>query len=280
MLRTAGATILYNPNEEVITNILTYLDQIELLYIVDNSETIGLIPNKLKDYSKIKFVDNFGNIGIAAALNKAANQAIEDNYDILLTMDQDSRVSENLVEEMIKQFERNDKIGILSPFVIHKNNPLRPPTQELESITVAITSGCTIRLSMYKEIGGFDEKLFIDYVDIDYSLRMLSRGYKIFQLNNTSIYHKLGDIKKRKFLFKIFFPTNHPPVRIYYRTRNRFWVYKRYKELFPEFIKQDKRNFLKELVKILLFEKEKLNKYYMVLLGYRHCRKNRFGKFN
>jgi len=279
MLKTAGVTILYNPNEEVITNILTYLDQIELLYIVDNSETKGLITDKLKDYTKIKFIDNFENIGIAAALNKAANQAIEDNYDILLTMDQDSRVSKNLVEEMIKQFERNDKIGILSPFVIHKNNPLIPPPQELESITFAITSGCTIRLSIYKEIGGFDEKLFIDYVDIDYSLRMLSRGYRIYQLNNTSIYHNLGQIKEEKFFFKKFYPTNHPPMRLYYRTRNRFFVNNLYKGVFPEYVHEDKKNFIKELIKILLFEKEKLSKYYMIILGYIHYKKNKFGKY-
>lgn len=279
MLKIAGTTILYNPNEEVITNILTYLDQIELLYIVDNSETVGLIHNKLIDYPRIKFIDNSGNIGIAAALNKAANQAIKDGFDVLLTMDQDSKISENLIREMIKEIEKDDKIGILSPFIILVNNPKKPVKQGLEPIKVAITSGCIIKLSIYKEIGEFQEKFFIDYVDIDYSLRILSRGYKIFQLNNTSIYHNLGKIKEEKFFYKKIYPTNHPPVRMYYRTRNRFFVNNLYKGVFPEFVHEDKKNFIKELIKILLFEKKKLSKYYMIILGYIHYTKNKFGKY-
>ena len=38
MLRIAGVTILYKPDEEIAKNILSYLNQIERLYIVDNSE--------------------------------------------------------------------------------------------------------------------------------------------------------------------------------------------------------------------------------------------------
>ncbi|MCL5027439.1 MAG: glycosyltransferase [Bacteroidetes bacterium] len=91
MPKIAGVTVLYQPSEEVILNILSYLNQIDLLYIIDNSEEINIeIIDRIREYDRIKILDNYGNVGIAAALNKAARKAIEDDYDFLLTMDQDT----------------------------------------------------------------------------------------------------------------------------------------------------------------------------------------------
>ena len=65
-MKIAGVTVLYNPNQEVIKNIKNYLPYIEKLYLVDNS------PNKdnkkLKINSKIKYINNHKNLGIAEAL--------------------------------------------------------------------------------------------------------------------------------------------------------------------------------------------------------------------
>ena len=83
-------------------------------------------------------------MGIAAALNKSADQAVKDGYDLLLTMDQDSRISENYISEMLKEFEKYERIGILTPFLIHSENPKKPETSGTDKITIAMTSGSVI----------------------------------------------------------------------------------------------------------------------------------------
>jgi rhamnosyltransferase len=279
MLRVAGVTVLHNPDKEVISNIESYLNQVECLYIIDNSEEIKPFINIMKTFPQVKFLLNKGNIGIAAALNKAADQAIVDGFDLLLTMDQDSEISADLVRKMIVEFEKDKKIGILSPFVIHIKNPIKPLFKGLERIIVAMTSGCIIKLSAYKEIGKFLEKLFIDYVDNEFCLRMQLNGYKVLQLNSVFVYHKLGDMESRYFLFWKVYPTNHSALRWYYRTRNRLYVYKNYKNQFPNYVKYDKKVFLNFCFKILLYEKEKLKKIKMTILGYRDYKKDKFGKF-
>ena len=281
MLRVAGVTILYNPDEEMISNILSYLDQLELLYIVDNSEEVKTdVVNRIISYPKIKIIDNNGNIGIAAALNKSAKKAIEDGFDLLLTIDQDSRISDNLVLNMLKEFEKDEKIGLISPFVNHVENPRQPPNLGLEKIMVAMTSGCIIRLSTFEKIGYFLEKFFIDYVDNEFCLRLTSNGYKIFQLNSVSVYHKLGAATSRVFIFKKVFPTNHSPLRWYYRTRNRLYVYKKYGKQFPHYLLFDLKVFFKDYMKILLYERNKIQKIKMIFLGYRDYKRNKFGKFS
>ena len=281
MLKVAGVSILYNPDENIISNILSYLNQVEILYVVDNSDEKAKNRNiDFKSFAQIRTLEKKGNLGIGVALNKSAKKAIEEGYDLLLTMDQDSRITDNLVNEMVKEFEKDEKIGILAPFVIHVENPRKPANSGLEKITVAMTSGCIIRLSAYEKIGGFLEKFFIDYVDNEFCLRMISSGYKVLQLNSVYLYHKLGNTKPRNFIFKKVFPTNHSPLRWYYRTRNRLYVYHKYKNQFNKYIIFDISVFLRDFLKILLYECNKLKKIKMMLLGYRDYRKNKFGKCN
>jgi rhamnosyltransferase len=280
VLKIAGITILYYPDESLVSNILSYLNQIEVLYIIDNSDEPNKnIINDLRSNNKILLIENKGNKGIAAALNKAALKAIDDNYDLLLTMDQDSVVSDNYVNNMLDEFEKDEKIGILSPFVIHAANPREPQSSRLEKVMVAMTSGCIIRLSAYLKVGGFLEKLFIDYVDNEFCLRMISSGYKVFQLNSVSIYHKLGSTEGKQFIYRKVFPTNHSPIRWYYRTRNRLYVYKKYRHIYPHYVRFDVKVFLKDFFKILLYESNKIKKLTMIIRGYLDYKRDKFGKF-
>jgi rhamnosyltransferase len=281
MQKIAGVVILYNPEVTVTENINSYLNQIDHLYIVNNSEQ--LLNQIITDFivlDKIRFIDNKENMGVAYALNQAANQAIKDGFEFLLTMDQDSRIVGNYFEPMLNELEKDRSIGVISPFIVHSKNPKPTISSDCIDITVAMTSGCILRLSLFKKIGGFSEKLFVDYVDHEYCLRMLSDGYKVKQLNSVSLIHNLGDIKINRFFFKKVFPTNHSPLRLYYRTRNRLFVYKKYKNKFPSYVNYDKKIFFKELIKIILYEKNKFRKIYMIVLGYLNYRSNRYGKLN
>jgi rhamnosyltransferase len=279
MLKVAGVTILYNPDQWVISNIDSYLFQLDLLYILDNSENINsAIINQLKSREKIKIIPNSENIGIAAALNKSSEMAIHDGYDLLLTLDQDSRVSDDLVTRMIVEFEKDEKIGLISPFVVHIQNPRTSANSGLEKIMVAMTSGSIIRLNAYKKTGEFLEKFFIDYVDNEFCLRLTRNGFKIFQLNSVSLYHKLGNTSKKKIIFREVFPTNHSPLRWYYRTRNRLYVYKKYGRQFPKYVFFDLKVFIKDFIKILLFENGKFKKMKMILYGFIDFCRHKYGK--
>jgi rhamnosyltransferase len=142
-----------------------------------------------------------------------------------------------------------------------------------------MTSGSMIRLSAYKKIGGFLEKFFIDYVDNEFCLRMILAGYYVMQLNSVTIYHKLGSTQRREFIYRKVFPTNHPPLRLYYRTRNRFYVYNKYKNQFIGYILFDIRVFIKDFIKILLYENNRLKKIKMIIKGYKDYKNDKFGKF-
>jgi|SRR5690606_4796189 len=280
MPKVAAVFVLYNPSEEFIYNLNSVRKQVDWVYIIDNSENVNeSVIRKIKLLENIEYLFNKSNIGIAAAINKAAELAIENNFEFILTMDQDSFIEENYINKMLQILSVKGKIGLLAPLVVHILNPKEPTTRSLERITVAMTSGCLVRLSAYKFINGFLEKLFIDYVDNEFCLRLKKSGYEVYRLNSVKLYHNLGDIKPKKILFWKVFPTYHSPLRLYYRTRNRLFVYKNYKSIYAKYILQDFILFIKEYIKILLFEDRKYEKTKMIIRGFTDYRKNKFGKF-
>jgi len=86
--------------------------------------------------------------------------------------------------------------------------------------------------------------------------------------------HKLGRPKKVFF----FTPTNHPPMRRYYNTRNRIAVWREYYSVDPDYVRFDMACFVKETAKILLGEDRKLEKMQMIMKGIADSLRGRFGK--
>jgi len=91
-MKLAGTVIFYKPDISNIDNIATYIDEIDLLFVIDNTEKAdNKFASKLKKFgNKIEYHSFGENLGIAKALNTAAKLAIEKGFSHLLTMDQDS----------------------------------------------------------------------------------------------------------------------------------------------------------------------------------------------
>ena len=276
-MKIVGVVVLYNPDESIIKNISSYINDIEKLYLVDNSENKNHdLINKIMSISdKCIYVDNNGNQGIAHALNVGARLAIENGADWLLTMDQDTSFSEN---DLIKIQEELLAVDITNTAIVSPSHYLGDDIKPFYN-EIVMTSGNLINLHLFGKIGEFDENLFIDSVDTEYCLRIYSMRYKIKRIPTVILNHNLGNIKEYKIFGIKFKPTNHGPIRRYYITRNRFYVWDKYNTLYPSFIKWEKMATVKELIKVILFEKDKLKKIQFSLNGYIDYKKNKSGKY-
>ena len=279
MKKVYGVVVLYNPDQSILKNINSYIDQVDILYAIDNSEDKNnVLIQDIKNNPKIQYIDNHGNQGLAHALNMGANLAIDSGADWLLTMDQDSRFDKDTLSKMIKWINENeiDDIGIVSP--MHSVNSRDNYQRQYDLVTM--TSGNLLNLKIFQKIGKFDEKLFIDSIDTEYCLRLNVNNYYIKRLKSMVLDHNLGDIKRKNFLFLNFTVTNHNSIRRYYIIRNRFYVWGKYKEYFSWFINYEKKMTIKEIIKILLVEDDKILKFKMIFKGYIDYKKGRFGKLD
>ena len=164
----AAVVVLYHPGSELIENLYSYLPQVGVLFAIDNSEVPDRsIAEQLSAIEKVIYITNGKNLGIAQALNIGAEKAISIGCDFLLTMDQDSYASEDMIERLVDcQLELDSMdIGIISPF--HMTQTCQQPNKSSrwQEVMTPMTSGCLVSLDAYRKVGPFLDKFFIDFVD-------------------------------------------------------------------------------------------------------------------
>ncbi|MEJ7679537.1 MAG: glycosyltransferase [Segetibacter sp.] len=185
-MKIASVVILYNPVDEVIKNILSYIDYVEKVYVIDNTEKTNIeIENSISSFPKAIFISDGENKGIANRLNQACKLAVKDGFDWLLTMDQDSSFSIKDIstyKNCVQQLANTDQIAVTGVEIVRNEN--EGINCGFTEVTSLITSGSMINLALLNAIGVFDEALFIDQVDFEYCYRALLKGYKVIQFNN------------------------------------------------------------------------------------------------
>ena len=274
-MKIAAVVVLYNPPADVFENISSYLFSVDKVYVVDNSERKdSLLLKKLKAYFKVLYIDNKKNKGIAHALNVGAEHAIKDGYDFLLTMDQDSKASEGMIDQMLNCLSQIEisTVGILSPF---HTSPFRSYAEKNGCIdkNVVMTSGNLLSLHAYKACGPFLESLFLDYVDNEYCLRLQRHGYKVTEVSEAILVHRLGNLTMHTLFGKNIYCYNYPPVRYYYRTRNVIALRDKLDVFWGTEI-------LKDMAKIVLYEDKKIKKLQYVCFGIRDAIRGKMGKYD
>lgn len=278
-MNIAGVVVLYEPDCYVAENINTYLEYVSKLYVVDNSERESIKTlNAIKLIEKIEYIFLGGNKGIARALNIGLKKAIEDNFDYLLTMDQDSKFGKGVIECYFKQCE---KIFMNEPKVILSGINrigLKKYFEEKEVVDVdeTITSGMVLDVKKAKNVGMFLEKLFIDYVDYEFCYRAKKYGYCCKLVTNCLLTHQVGNMNPIKAFGRTFKTHNeHNKVRIYYLTRNALYtIY-----LYPYTFWRIWMWTIKTLIKILLVDDDKKEKLLYSIYGIRDFIQGKSGSY-
>ena len=225
-LKIAGCVILYHPQMDTIDNILSYIDHVECLYIINNGGGEA-VTAKFVDNSKVKIIHHKENMGIAYSLNEVL-QAIVNEYDLLLTMDQDSSFVADSMKKYVGACDEIvwDTTLALGAKIIAAGTDIDfVENVEWEKAENMITSGNLISVKNALAIGGFDESLFIDEVDSDFIYRGREDGLDILY-NKCGIYlaHTVGSPAYHSFLGHVTKVQNHNKIRKYYIFRNRLVV--------------------------------------------------------
>lgn len=272
-MKIAGVVVWYNPSIDYIENIKSYISYVDKIYVYDNSEysNMHLLLELSKYKEKIEYIQTGENKGIAFSLNYTAKLAINEGYEWLLTMDQDSYFFKESFSEYLFYLKDNkeDKIGILAPIYIYKGKKNTLETAN-KKIDVVITSGNLVNLKIWDKLDGFNEKLFIDEVDHEYCYRLKEKKYEIIQVSKVILEHSLGKtcIKNIIFGIKINY-TEHSPFRKYYIWRNRLYVRERYQQIRRKY----SLFLIKDFIKILFLEAERKEKLKSVWKAYKDFKK-------
>lgn len=277
-----GAVIVfYNPSISDILSANAVAMYADYTVVVDNTSDSGEEQPGPSRLNVDQYIRLGRNVGIARAFNIGFD-ALKDRCQFFVTLDQDSRPSSALFQ---KHREFIQKLNVLNPFFL-----LSPVHEEidavgnrrtgLEEVGFAMSSGCLVNNYAFDLLHGFQEELFIDYVDYELCLRARSCGYDLWRDHSNILTHSLGETKFKLLLGRRIPYTNHNYIRRYYSSRNRTYLYKRYGNFDVKWFRSDLKSFLSETIKIILFENQKIKKVRSIFLGVRDGIKGKLGTYD
>lgn len=202
------------------------------LIIVDNNSSDNSREIIRQSAVSARLIENSINNGFAQANNQAYELAKELNDDYLVLLNDDTIVDEDWLINLISLAESDNKIAAVQAKLLmwpdrhlinsYGNaltflgfgycNEYLQPDKTGGAFEVAYPSGAAvaIKISALKEIGLFDEKLFMYHEDVDLGWRLRLLGYKVMLEPKAIVYHKYSFAKA--------------PYKYYYMERNRFYV--------------------------------------------------------
>jgi rhamnosyltransferase len=226
--------VLYEPTAEFLVNLARARSLCADVVVVDNSPEADLVLHgRLRDEGmQVIFNRNHG--GLAGAYNRGAECLLDRNCDVFFLLDQDTEIDASFFTDMMEaavalgteEFITGPKIYEIN---LKKCMAVFPPEKcfplpvRIDDVTTGmiptlliISSGSAISAAAYRRLGAFREDYFIECVDVEYSLRAVSRNVAVYTNAGVTIQQTTGDIERHGKLFT----TNHAAWRRYYGTRN------------------------------------------------------------
>lgn len=244
-MKIGSVLVTFNPNlQKLEDNLVAVSKQVDRVLIIDNGskndEEIKELAGRLQRVDTVFLQENRG---IAAAQNVGFEVLDKADFDWVVTLDQDTWLPDETIKKYFdsKLLELKDTAIVGGNFIDKaqtSGNRLEYQEKKPFQVTKMIASGNLVRVSSWKLVNGFDEKLFIDFVDYDFNARLQLAGFKIWIVPDVIFEHEIGTAIKKPYLKKILgFSADkkimdHSPMRQFYLHRNMIVYWKRY----PQFM--------------------------------------------
>lgn len=218
--RKIALITVYFPTDENVRNIRMIQEQVDFVYICDNSPNN---TNVFQNLENVEYIFFNKNLGIPKAFNYVLKNRYFQENDFIIFFDQDSTIANNHINNLCIQYniqqEKDKQIGCIGPNFINEASGRLDKDSGIENIEVReiITSSMMMKFSILKQINFWNEEIFLDLADWDLCWRLKKMNYKSFQASSVVMKHSIG-ISEKKFLFFTIKKGN--PIREYYQTRD------------------------------------------------------------
>jgi rhamnosyltransferase len=283
-----AVVVTYNPDQDLAAHLESLRGQIRTVVVIDNRSADAPAVEAAARATGCRFIGNDANLGVAAALSQGARLAMAEGFEWLATFDQDSLVGPGAIAGLLAveaAHPRRDKIAVVS--MSHRDRATgrdyHHPEDILEtagswrSVRATITSGSLTRTEVFRKVGVFDDRLFIDSVDHEFCLRCRGHGLLIIEGREQLMDHSIGAVTQHDFLWRRIACTNHSAHRRYYITRNTLEVVRIYLLTDPRWTLAQLYYLLAGNILILIFEDDRRAKARAMAHGVADFLRRRFG---
>ena len=286
--KVLAAAVTFNPDADLACNLEALRRQVDRVLVIDNASiNIAEIESAARA-GGCDLLRNPENLGVAAALNQAAQAARGGGYDWLAMFDQDSLIPDGAIADLLAVYDAHparERIAIMAmghreratgePYL--RGSDVLQEGPDWRSVRATITSGSLVRRDVLDKVGPFDEALFIDGVDHDFCLRCRRAGYLVIEGRGQVMDHSMGAVSLHRLFGRTIACTNHSPTRRYYMTRNSLELGARYATSDPLWSLRNAIHLIDSSLAALVFEERRGEKARAMAEGAWHFITRRFG---
>jgi GT2 family glycosyltransferase len=218
-----------------LASLLPTVDPATVL-VIDNGSADGSVELIGARFPAVTLLPTGANLGFAKAANLGIAQALAGGADGILLLNNDTTVAPDTVARLAEQLAESDQVGVLSAKVFLADQPDRlwsvggvyrdhnaidlgsgeVNAGQYDRVQLDFVYGCAMLLSarMLYAIGGFDERFFMYYEDVDLCLRARAAGFQVALAPAAHVWH-LGSHST----------SATPATKLYYEARSRQLFY-------------------------------------------------------
>jgi GT2 family glycosyltransferase/glycosyltransferase involved in cell wall biosynthesis len=183
--------------------------QLEVI-VVDNASGDGSVERIAKEHPEAQVLALDANVGFAAGCNAGA-QAATGQY--LAFLNNDARPDPGWVSAAAAALDRDGSVACVASkvldwdgelvdfvdaglafyghgFKLHAGEPDSPAYDREADVLFASGAAMVVRASTFREVGGFDERYFLFFEDVDLGWRLWLLGYRVRYVPASLTYHR------------------------------------------------------------------------------------------
>ena len=219
--KIAIVIVTWNKKDDVL-NLLNSLKGISYtnhdIFVVDNASEDGSVEAIQENFPGAELIINEENLGGTGGFNTGIRRVSgEGKYKYIWLLDNDAEVSKSTLEELVKAMENNSSIGIAGSRIMspekrdliveiggtvdwssgtwmpnyrYVNEADYKGNNVLETDYVAACSAL-VRAEVLEKTGSMDERFFLHWDDIDFSLKISESGYRVVSVFSSVVYHSV-----------------------------------------------------------------------------------------
>lgn len=198
-------------------------DRAEVI-VVDNNSEDNTVP-LVKKIKNITLLENKTNLGFSKGINRGVSVA-KSNYVVIINPD--TELKEGNFYKVLEQFKNDEKLAVIGGKIIGKNDKyeksagkflktfeimlmslgldevfeVRFSPDKLQEVDFVSGAFMIIKKSIFDELSGFDENLFMYVEDMEFCYRVKKAGYKVIFDPNIIIFHNSHGSSSRGFAIK------------------------------------------------------------------------------
>lgn len=236
-------TILVNWNGkadtlECIASLLSGDYRENRILVVDNGSADDSAATIKHWYPNVSMIETGENLGFTGGNNCGIRWALDQKADYVFLLNNDTTVETNALSALVRTAQERPDAGMVTPLIRYYDEPklpwfagsrldLRrgeashdnasPPQPNDPPRSVPWASGCAMLIpaELVERLGGFDDRYFLNWEDVDLSIRLRASGREIVMAPGAKIYHKVSRSLSK-----------HSRVPHYYYARNNLLLLK------------------------------------------------------